>query len=425
MKEHWQERLLKIEDLNERRILRDILLSAFTNIEDYTNIQLEAIKQRVFEENKPEQDQYDIYTSVVAGSDYDPISDFLFPMNEEDLQELPIAEADLTEGLETSNKPTLGKLYFELDYLELLEIQKTLPNRRFIGQLKTNRDAYNIEVSLSPFTGYIKQIEKLYELHIDNNAPWKTVLHPSIHKFMKMTLETRIAFKKEEKVEEIIIQLEELDVYKQINQIPLWNVKVEPFKNQGFPMPAGDRVNYEHILMLNDEIRGLDYLIDSESEADGVVSIRKEADQLILVSPKSVISSWKLWKIVSPLKTDLTVPNLLSNRKIESFIDNFASRTGRVVRTFGEIHRLANSFTDTTPLRLVDIVMDVEFDGVFETYELNSFIKDEIRSNENKKIMKLRFMTDEITVFTRDIVSFLTSEIALYFPEYRCVGELV
>jgi len=26
---------------------------------------------------------------------------------------------------------------------------------------------------------------------------------------------------------------------------------------------------------------------------------------------------------------------------------------------------------------------------------------------------------------TRDVMSFLTSEIALYFPEYRCVGELV
>jgi len=424
MKEYWQERLLKIEDLSERRLLRDVLLAAFTNIEDYTNGQLEAIKQRVFEESKLEYDKFNIYTSVVSVNDYDPINDFLFPMNVADLEELPIAAADLTEGLETGEKPTLGKLYFELDYLELREIEKTLSNRRFKGQLKTDSDVYDIEVSLSPFMGYIKQVERLYELYIDNNIPWKTVLHPSIWKFMDMRLETRIAFKKQEKVEEIIIQLEELDVYKQINQVPLWNVKVEPFKNQGFPMPAGDRVNYEHVLMLDEDTRGLEYLIDSCLEVDGVISIRREVDRLILVSSKSVISSWKLWTIFNPLEADLDTTNLLSNRKIESFIDNFASRSGRVVRTVGEVHRLANSFLAATSLRLVDIDLDVE-EANFETYELNSFIKDEIRVDGDKKVMKLRFAAGGMMAFTRDIMSFLTSEIGLYFPEYRCVGELV
>jgi len=418
MKEHWQERLSKIEDLEERRLLRDVLLAAFSNIENYTDGQLEAIKQRVFDENKIDH-QLDIYTRIVSADEYDPINDFLFPMNEDDLKEF------LFDPTAIGEKPILGKLYFELDYLALLEIQKTLHSRKFKGQLKTNRDTHDIEISLSPYDGYIKQIEKLYELHLENNVAWRTVLHPSIHKFMKMQLETEIVFKKNEKIEEIIIELEELDIYKQINQIPLWNIKTRPFNNQGFPIPAGDRINYEHVLIFEEDVRELDYLIDSDLEIDGVIHTRKEIDRLILTSSKDVISKWNLWMIVNPLETDLNISNLTSNCKIDSFMDHFASRSGRVIRTLGEIYRLANSFVDVADLKLVDVEMGAQYDDVYETYALNSFIKDEIRMDEDKKIMKLKFTTGNITVFTRDVMSFLTSEIALYFPEYRCVGELI
>ena len=425
MKEHWQERLLKIEDLGERRLLRGVLLAAFVNIEEYTNTQLEAIKQRVFNESKPDHDQYNIYTSVVSINEYDPINDFLFPMQTADLEELPFDAAVITEIIDAGEKPTLGKLYFELDYLELLDIRKTLPNRRFGGELKTSRDVYEIEISLSAYNGYIKQIEKLYELYLGNNVPWRTVLHPSIYKFMEIQLETEIEFKKRERIEEITIDLEELDAYKQINQIPLWNIKIKPFKNQGFPIPSGDRINYKHILVFEEDASELGYLIDSDSEVDGIINTRKETDRLILTSSKDVISKWHLWMVVNPLEDDLNILNLTSNRKIESFIDNYANRVGRVVRTIGEIHRIVNLFIDAAELQLVDIEIGAKSERICETYDLNSFVKDEIRVDEDKKIMKLKFTTAKTTPFTRDLMSFLTSEIALYFPEYRCVGELV
>ena len=425
MKEHWQERLLKIEDLDERRLLRGVLLAAFSNMEDYTNAQLEGIKQRVFEESKPEHDQFNIYTAVVSVDDYDPINDFLFPMNEDDLAELPFDATVITETVAAGEKPILGRLYFELDYLELLEIEKTLPSRRFKGQLKTSRDVHEIEISLVPYRGYVKQVEKLYELYLENDVPWRTVLHPSIHKFMEMQLETEIEFKKHEKIEEISIDLEALDAYKQINQIPLWNIKIAPFNHQGFPIPAEDHIHYEHTITFKEEARKLGRLFDSDVEVDGLIGIRSSAEGLVLTSPKEAISNWKIWMIVSPLGNDLDFPNLTSNRKVESFIDHFASRSGRVIRTIGEIHRLANLFVDTADLKLVDVDMNARSDATCETYHLNPFIKDEIRIDEDKKIIKLKFTTAEIMPHTRDVMSFLTSEIALYFPEYRCVGELV
>ena len=424
MKEHWQERLIKIGDLSERRLLRGVLLAAFTDIEDYTSGQLEEIKQRVFEESKLDHDQFNIYTTVVSIDDYDPINNFLFPMNDDDLKELPFDASVITETIALNEKPVLAKIYFELDYLELLEIKKTLP-RRFKGQLKTSRALHEIEISLVPYRGYVKQVEKLYELYLENNIPWRTVLHPSIYKFMEIQLETVIDFKKHEKIEEIIIDLEELDAYKQINQIPLWNIKTEPFNNQGFPMPAGDRVSYEHVIVFQENVREMGYLIDSYSEVDGIINIRRLADKLILTSSKDVIMKWQLWVVVNPLESDLYLPNLISNRKVESFIDNYTNRSSRVIRTKGEIYRLANLFVDTADLKLVDVEITERCSVTYETYSLNSFVKDDIRVDEDKKIMKLKFTTDEMTPFTRDIMSFITSEIALYFPEYQCVGELL
>ena len=425
MKEHWQERLLKMDDLDERRLLRGVLLTAFTNIEEYTNLQLEAIKQRVFDESKLAHDLYNIYTSVISINEYDPINDFLFPMDEADLKELPFDATVITETMDTGEKPLLGKLYFELDHLALRKISKTLPGRRFKGQLKTSRDTYQIEISLSPYLGYQKQVEKLYELYLENNIAWRTVLHPSIYKFMEMRLETEIEFKKREKIEEIIIELEELDAHKQINQIPLWNIKTQPFNNQGFAIPAGDRINFEHVLVFEEDVRKLAYLVDSVSVVDGIINIRMETDRLILTSSKQAVVDWHLWMIVNPLEDDLEVANLTSNCKVESFIDNFSSRAGRVIRTIGEVYRIANSFEHAADLKLADVVMDAGSDVHEESYELNFFVKDEIRKDKNKKIMKLIFTTGRMTPFTRDLMSFLVSEISLYFPEYRCVGVLV
>ena len=85
---------------------------------------------------------------------------------------------------------------------------------------------------------------------------------------------------------------------------------------------------------------------------------------------------------------------------------------------------MANVFADVSDLKLIDVEINAPKDTTFETYELNPFVKDEIRCDDDKKIMKLTFKAEQITPFTRDMMSFLTSEIALSFPELKCMGEV-
>ena len=418
MKEHWRKRLNSIENLEERRLLRDIINTALTPLEDYKDAQLEAIKQRVFDEVKVDDDEFAIYGAVIPRKDYDVNSDFLYPMIDDDLTEIP------SDTVESGEKLFLGKVYIERDYLELENIKKDILNRKFRGQLKTNRNSYEIEVSLTPYTGYIKQVEKLYNLFAENNLNWCTVLFPSIYKFMEMHLETQIIFEKDEEIEEIITNLEELESYKQMDQIPLWNVRTTSFGSYG--KKSGDNPNhYEHTLQEANSTRKLGYLFEGGSESEGIMGVRRETEKMVLIASTDIISKWHLWTIVSPLNSELNHKNLLSNKKVESFIDHYARRHGqKPVFTLGEIYRLSNMFVDTSDLKLVDIEMNVKYEG-FETYELNPFVIDEIRTVKDKRVMKLKFTTENLTPFTRDIMSFLTSGISLHFPDCRCFGVLI
>lgn len=55
---------------------------------------------------------------------------------------------------------------------------------------------------------------------------------------------------------------------------------------------------------------------------------------------------------------------------------------------------------------------------------MNPFISDHVRSEKDKKVMKLRFRASDNSFIRHDILSFLVSEIQMYFPEYKCEGEL-
>lgn len=55
---------------------------------------------------------------------------------------------------------------------------------------------------------------------------------------------------------------------------------------------------------------------------------------------------------------------------------------------------------------------------------MNPFISDNVRVEHDKKIMHLGFRkrgTDSFIL--EDMMSFLVSEIQMYFPEYKCEGE--
>ena len=426
MKEHWKKQLDAIEDVDERRLLRELLNTVVKPIEEYRDADLKEIKQQVFDEVKIDDEEFAIYGSIIKRSDYDGSSGFLHPMNESDLEEIPTEIDSITTAFENNEKPSLGKLYVNLDYLELNKIKKALQDRKFKGFIKTSQNVHEIEVSLIPYTGYIKQITKLYELFTENKLEWRTILHPKIHKFLQIQLETKIPFKKHEKIEKITIDVEELKSHTQDDQVPLWNIKKTSFSSYGKQATINNKECYEHTLLYETSTtRKLGYLFDNEEGNDEIINIRKEDDKMVLTSPKDIISKWSVWTTISPLESEIANFNITSNRKKESFIDHYSRKRNRQLKTVGEIYRIANLSVDTSEVKLIDTKYNALQPENIETYELNPFIKDEIRADEDRKIMKLTFETEKITPIARDIVSFITSELQLFYAQVKFVSELV
>ena len=64
--------------------------------------------------------------------------------------------------------------------------------------------------------------------------------------------------------------------------------------------------------------------------------------------------------------------------------------------------------------------------SVGETYEVNGFLKDEIRDVAVSKSLILKFRPlKRNSIILRDVLSFLTSQVQTIYPEFHCLGVLI
>jgi hypothetical protein len=155
-------------------------------------------------------------------------------------------------------------------------------------------------------------------------------------------------------------------------------------------------------------------------------------DALTIVSPHQKMEAWNLLKITRPVTgpplTKSPYP-VASNHRRESFNAKFAPKRAAVIRTKAEIYRIVNSFTASQYVQLQDIRFSDHKTTRECTYECNHFLSDDIRVANDQKMMILKFtpinpVNLEGNFLVYDWLSFLVSEVQMYFPDYKCVGEL-
>ena len=84
MKELMLEKLKSLEDLEQRKLLKDILTGVFANLVDYQEKFNEELEFRVFCEIDDIESNYDIYFALCPKYHVDPADDFRFS---EDMEE--------------------------------------------------------------------------------------------------------------------------------------------------------------------------------------------------------------------------------------------------------------------------------------------------------------------------------------------------
>ncbi|ERI04674.1 hypothetical protein [Aneurinibacillus aneurinilyticus] len=423
MKDIVADRLNKIEDLEQRKLLKNIMTSVFLNLVDYQEEMNRKLEEKVFNEITGTTENLDIYVTVCSRDELDPIHEFLYPMIPGDAEKKNCNMTDIISRLSAKEEVHLLTLFLQCDFVKSKELINS--QRAFHGEMITTEGQYRIQVSLQQNKTYMDEIEKLYNVFQKNSIPWRTVNHPYANKFFDAVLVgCEGTLKEEEEIQEIRINLEEYEEYKRLNMVPLWNIARIELKNQGFPIPAMDKVNFEHILSLRKPGVEHGYLIDGEEEM--IKYIKRTPEELIVVSPQEKSGSWNVLKVTQPVSSksaDLAY-ELISNKRKNSFMDAFIRKQAITVRAKGEISRIACSFEATQDFELEHVEIKEQEGKATETYDMNPFISDHVRSEKDKKVMKLRFRASDNSFIRHDILSFLVSEIQMYFPEYKCEGEL-
>ncbi len=423
MKEIVLDRLNKMEDLEQRRLLKQMMTGVFLQLVEYQEEMNRKLEERVFNEITGEENKQDVYVTLCSREDVDPIHDFLFPMIPGDVKRTHIDMKSLVTQVSLGEEVTLLTVFMQCDHHKIAELANS--RRTFSGKMTTSSGTVRIEVRLQPNRAYLDEIEKLYHAFRKNGLPWRTVNHPYARKFFDVILvRSEKELREDEEITDVSIHLEELEPYKKIDIIPLWNIERLTLKNTGFPVPAMDRINYEHVLSLRKTGTEHGYLVDACEEM--IRYIKRTPEELIIVSPKEKSDVWDVVKITQPVSAKIGKMEypLATNKRNDSFISGYAGRQAVIVRAKGEIARIIHSFEASRYLELVEIEIKDRADQPAATYEMNPFLSDNVRVDHGKKIMRLRFgKRGDHRFILPDIMSFLVSEVQLYFPEYRCEGE--
>ena len=424
MKEIMFERLRKIENLEQRQLLKDIISGVLVNLVDYQDEMNKKLEERVFNEIEDWENKHDIYVTLCLKEDVDPIHDSLFPMNPTDLENKQIDMAQLLESFRRNESASLLTLFLECD---LKQIKQLLAQKRyFVGQLLTTEGHYDVKVCLKQNTTYIEEIDKLYPIFQVNGLPWKTVNNPFAHKFFDVVLLDCPPLNEETEIIKFTIDLEEFDDKKRLDMVPLWNIERLEVKNTGFPIPAMDKVNYEHIISIRKTGSKHGYLVEEDEE--NIRYVKRSEDELMIVSPLDKSGIWKIMKIanIEKEKVGKLSYDLVSNRRIDRFMNKFVNKYAVSVKTKGEIIRLVNSFEAAIAMELVDVEIVDTIQGVSFSHPINPFLINVIGEHSDKKVMLLLFKAkEEMTFISNDVLSFLVAEVQRQFYEYKCEGTWV
>lgn len=428
MREIVQDRLGRMTDLEQRKLLKQMMTSLFLNLADHQEEQYRRLEQRVMGELDELEDTYDLYVTACSRDSYDPIHECLYPMIPEDVRPPKIDLTSLLENLSRELPAKLFTVFMACDYVRLSAMMNG--GRRFRGTLVTTAGRYAIEAVVKPNPTYVDELEKLYETFQKNGIPWQTANHPYAHKFADIVLVH--CDRKPDPAEEVIeatVDLEEYEPYKRPDVIPLWNIEKLQLKSTGFPIPAQDRVNFEHALSLHKTGTEHGYLVAESGDA-AIRYIKRSAEELTVVTPLEKSGIWQVLKLTKPVQTKLGKLEypLVSNRRHNRFTSKYARQQMLAVRAKGEAIRIVHSFEAAEKLELMDLEVRDKPASVPQTYAMNPFISDNIRTKWDMKSLRLKFRKREGTppeedFLLNDLMSFLVSEVQLYFPEYACEGE--
>lgn len=419
-----KERIREIEDLEERRFAKGLLLDGLGKSIQCMEKKYHTLEQNVYEEIVIPDDRYEIACTIIEKKCFKPMNETLFPVSLLDFE-----EEELRRQLSGEQEIYLETVYFELSEQELRTLNEN--GMAISGSFKTGDGENEVVYFLRPVLRYRTIIEQLYQTFLDNGTKWNTINMAFIGKFFDVfikseTQEALFTTKGDCKPE---ISLGNWEEAARHGMLPLWNVQKILFESVSFMTPCSDGIHFEHEFILKDKVlqekdNKDGYLIEKN---DDIVEVRHENNKIILRSTKSTFNNWVAYqivqeKLVRSLGYDAPI---LTNRKKDSFLRRHALKMHSRLMTKADIFRQITELNIEDFLEVIDYQICENEKNYPLTEGMNWFICDDLFLMGSRKILLLYFKEKIPDYYLNDaIVRFVISQMQMEINEYRCVGAI-
>ena len=423
MKELIRREIQSIPNLAERVAYKDIMEGVFLALYEKNEEMYRNLETRVMDDLAYNINQYQIRTGIVEKRYLDLSHHLMTQVCREDVETVQCRIGELRKEIQDTGKARLSTVFLQGDVLEIAQMIKA--GRTYPGILRTEK-GYNVSVRLEPGVRYLGKIERLYHLFMKNGVPWQTVNAPYLFKMMElMVLDIPEEAGDQEQVSGIGVDFGEHSHMVHYDMVPVWNVWHMELESIGFPIACGDHENYEHVISIRDYGVEHAYLVEEKA---GIQSIRQNGDRLLITGKVANARKWDICMIRhgEDYRIDRYTYPVMENLRKDGFAERFQKKNGQKVKTKGELERFIRGFGMEPYVGYKDCRLE-DGDGTEpETYSMNFFMNDEIRSRKGRRRLVLLFEAGQTESWLqRDIASFLVSEVQELYPEYQCEGKIV
>ena len=409
-----RERLLEIEDEEERKALKDVLKETLIPFYEYVEEAYGELQNRLIQSKHTKRARNEIITGICNRNFIDITEEDMVPMQYGDLNSFCVDIEELKERMMEGKSYTVMKVFLQADYKVLQEMEKE--RRNFKGTVYTEDGEYPGFFQIKRNQSYLKQIAELYPVFMRNNLNWNTVCAPYLYKFYDVDL-IKTECPLDIEIKKITIDFQEYSQYINYDMIPTWNIRILEEKTSAYPDFAVDQIHYEHCIYRSRFQEDRDYLVMNEDQK--IWNVFWEDGDMHIICREEKPVRWKLLELSYESK----------NKKYECPVfgnEQYGGKEVRCIHTYAEVKRFIESLGYTEYVQLSEIQMiDGKERKIVETYSMDQFIEDEIRlSNHRMQLLFLFQVQSRESYLIYDIMSYLISRIQWKLPEFECIGQL-
>lgn len=404
-----QIRLKEIDDLDERRFAKELLLEGLAKVFACTEKKYESLKQRIAKELTMPGERFHTFMTIIERGNYDPINDFWFPVCGEDL------------------KKSVQK--YETIYLMADEkrCQEFLMQGVIEGIDQENGQVISFKIRQSQ--RYLLAVKELYRLFVENHVPWQVIHMGHLDRFFDLV---PVGEDGEGSCHDsqITYQWEKWQEYVKTDMIPLWNIQRMEVHSQEFQLPCIDDVFYEHIF----------YLPEGQAEEDGylvkmneeILSVRYERNKILLKLKKEVLNDVVIYRMHQKRTDEVYGYNykILSNQGKDSFAVRYLQKTGNFLQTPVELYRKVEKLSGEYRIELAGYVIQSQLEnaeiGKEEIYgDMNPFARTQVFSHDKRSVLLFKILKNEehmMDYLYGSQIRYILSQMQMEFPEYQCIG---